>query len=69
MPFELDHIFVATSDPEPLEWALADAGLAFTQRRIHGGQGTANACAVFENAFLEILSERLATSPSLVLRW
>lgn len=55
MRFELDHIFVATSEPDALEMALADFGVAFTRRQVHEGQGTANACAVFDNAFLEIL--------------
>ncbi len=29
--------------------------MAFTERRVHRGQGTANACAIFENAFFELL--------------
>ena len=55
MRLELDHIFVATSEPDVLESALADCDIAFTRRQVHEGQGTANACAVFDNAFLEIL--------------
>src|SRR2546423_1508425 len=30
-------------------------GLQFGRRRIHQGQGTANACAFFDNAYLELL--------------
>ena len=55
MPWELDHVFFATTDADAAEKALAEFGLAFTERRIHSGQGTANACAVFENAFFELL--------------
>jgi hypothetical protein len=53
--FELDHVFLCTATPEADETTLAEFGLRFTQRRVHMGQGTANACAVFENAFLELL--------------
>jgi glyoxalase-like protein len=55
MQWELDHVFFATTDAEAVEKALADFGIAFTERRVHSGQGTANACAVFENAFFEVL--------------
>jgi glyoxalase-like protein len=55
MQWELDHVFFATTDADAAEKALADFGLAFTERRIHSGQGTANACAVFENGFFELL--------------
>jgi hypothetical protein len=54
MAWEIDHVFVATSDPT-LEATARDFGLQFTRRSVHQGQGTANACAVFENAFLELL--------------
>ena len=55
MSWELDHVFLATSDADSVEMALAEFGIAFTERRIHRGQGTANACAKFENAFFELL--------------
>src|SRR4051812_8246053 len=55
MSFELDHVFVATSEPGLLERALSNFGINFTRRSVHQGQGTVNACALFDNAFLEIL--------------
>lgn len=55
MHCELDHVFFATIDADAAEKALAEFGLAFTDRRVHPGQGTANACALFENAFFELL--------------
>lgn len=53
--FELDHVFLGTTAPEADEKTLAKFGFRFTQRRVHMGQGTANACTVFENAFFELL--------------
>lgn len=55
MTWELDHVFLATSDAPALELRLTEFGFDFTVRRVHHGQGTANACALFENAFFEIL--------------
>jgi len=55
MSWEIDHVFFATSDAESAERALTEYGLVFTERRVHQGQGTANSCAIFENAFFEIL--------------
>ncbi|MGH7563005.1 MAG: VOC family protein [Gemmatimonadota bacterium] len=55
MPPALDHVFICTDDPRSAERALADFGLRFAQRVIHRGQGTANACAFFDNAYLELL--------------
>jgi hypothetical protein len=55
MMFEIDHVLFATEDLEGAERLLAQAGLEFTVRRIHAGQGTRNACAPFENAFFELL--------------
>jgi hypothetical protein len=52
---ELDHVFVFI---DPRSTAIADLeakGLTVTYRRDHLGQGTANACFVFDNAFLELL--------------
>ncbi len=54
MAWELDHVFLATADPA-VEALARDFGLQFTRRSVHQGQGTANACAMFENAFLELL--------------
>jgi hypothetical protein len=54
MTWEIDHVFLAIADPT-LEEVAGDFGLQFTRRSVHQGQGTANACAVFENAFLELL--------------
>ncbi|MBK7580064.1 MAG: VOC family protein [Myxococcales bacterium] len=55
MNWELDHVFVATSDADSAEAALTEFGLTFTERRVHRGQGTANACAMFDNAYFELL--------------
>ena len=55
MQWELDHVFFATTDADAAEKVLAEFGLAFTERRVHPGQGTANACARFENAYFELL--------------
>jgi Glyoxalase-like domain len=55
MSWHIDHVFFATSDADSAEGALSELGLMFTERRVHPGQGTANACANFDNAFLEIL--------------
>lgn len=32
-----------------------DFGLHFARRRVHAGQGTSNACTLFDNAYLELL--------------
>jgi hypothetical protein len=55
MTWELDHVFFATADADAAEAALAAFGFSFTEHRVHPGQGTANACAVFQNAFFEVL--------------
>jgi Glyoxalase-like domain len=52
---ELDHVFLATVDAETVEAKLTEFGLVFSRRGRHPGQGTANACALFDNAFFEIL--------------
>jgi Glyoxalase-like domain len=54
MRWELAHVFIATPD-RGLEAVASAFGLTFTSRRVHQGQGTANSCAVFENAFFELL--------------
>jgi hypothetical protein len=52
---QLDHIF-AFIDPDSTAIADLEAkGLSVSYRRAHIGQGTANACFVFDNAFLELL--------------
>src|SRR5256885_17156973 len=55
MPLAVDHVFICVENPQAAERALADFGLQFGRRRIHQGQGTANACAFFDNAYLELL--------------
>src|SRR5437879_3127395 len=55
MPLAVDHVFICVENPHAAERALADFGLQFGRRRIHQGQGTANACAFFDNAYLELL--------------
>jgi len=56
MSLELDHVFICVEEATGAERALADFGLQFGLRAVHGGQGTANACAFFDNAYLELLS-------------
>ncbi len=55
MSLELDHVFLATVEATEVETALKEFGLVFSRRGRHPGQGTANACALFDNAFFEIL--------------
>jgi len=55
MTLTFDHVFICCENPQAAERVLADFGLQFSRRRIHGGQGTANACAFFDNAYLELL--------------
>ena len=54
MALTFDHVFICSENPAEAERALADFGLQFSRRRIHRGQGTANACAFFDNAYLEL---------------
>jgi hypothetical protein len=64
---ELDHLFFLTTATAPELEALASLGLTPTYRRTHTGQGTANVCFAFSNAFLEVLwmtDARDAESPS-----
>ncbi len=58
---QLDHIFLFVDDMEAAEALGRSLGLAETYRRHHPGQGTANICYCFENAFLELL---VLTNPS-----
>ena len=55
MALTFDHVFICSENPAEAERALTDFGLQFGRRRIHRGQGTANACAFFDNAYLELL--------------
>ena len=52
---ELDHVFVCTPDREQALETLTAAGLDRGPSRVHHGQGTANDCFYFENAYLELL--------------
>jgi hypothetical protein len=53
---ELDHLFVFV-EPGAAESAakLEEGGLVPNFRRRHEGQGTANLCYVFDNAYLELI--------------
>src|SRR2546427_4313827 len=55
MPLAVVHVFICVENPHAAKRALADFGVQFGRRRIHQGQGTANACAFFDNAYLELL--------------
>ncbi|MEM9193644.1 MAG: VOC family protein [Myxococcota bacterium] len=60
MGLELDHIFVLVPPEDARATgragrALAGAGLVPSYERRHLGQGTANVCYCFDNAFLELL--------------
>ena len=55
MSLSLDHVFICPEDPHAAERVLTDFGLQFSRRGTHRGQGTANACAFFDNAYLELL--------------
>lgn len=55
MSTNLCHVFVFVDDRAAALAALASCGLAESFRRVHEGQGTANICACFDNAYLELL--------------
>ena len=55
MALALDHVFICAADPRAAERALTEAGVQIGLRAIHSGQGTSNACAFFDNAYLELL--------------
>jgi len=64
----LDHIFVFVEPGASEAAGLERAGLRENIRRTHPGQGTANVCYWFDNAFLELLwvaDEAEVTSPSI----
>jgi hypothetical protein len=53
---ELDHVFVfVPPGGGALRQAFADRGFSETYERAHPGQGTANVCYAFDNAFVELL--------------
>ncbi len=52
---ELDHIFLFVRPGGREAGALARAGLREAYRRRHPGQGTANVCYAFDNAYLELV--------------
>jgi hypothetical protein len=52
---ELDHVVMAVDDALDAERTLTGFGLAFGLHAVHHGQGTSNACAFFDNAYLELL--------------
>jgi hypothetical protein len=53
----LDHLFVLVEPGAPERAALEREGLRESFRRRHPGQGTANVCFCFDNAYLELLWE------------
>src|SRR6187401_3735688 len=55
MTLSLDHVFICPENPDAAERALTDFGLQLSRRTTHRGQGTANSCAFFDNAYLELL--------------
>lgn len=61
----LDHVFVFVEPGAPEAAALERAGLRESFRRRHPGQGTANVCYCFDNAYLELLWAEDPPDPSL----
>ena len=55
MPFELDHVFVCTNLDAPEVTRLVSIGLTEGPSSVHHGQGTANRCFLFHNAYLELI--------------
>jgi len=53
--WELDHLFVWTTEGAPEVDILIDAGLTEGAPNTHPGQGTSNRRFFFQNAFLELL--------------
>jgi hypothetical protein len=53
--WELDHLFIWTSEGAPEAEALIDAGLTEGTPNTHPGQGTSNRRFFLENGFLELL--------------
>jgi hypothetical protein len=67
MTIDLCHLFVFVADRAAAEQAFAACGLVPSFARSHPGQGTANLCACFDNAYLELLwcedENELASAP------
>jgi len=66
MSFELDHVFVCTNLDAPEATQLVSHGLTEGPSGAHQGQGTANRCFLFQNAYLELIwvhSREEARSP------
>lgn len=64
---ELDHVFVCASAGKDDAAKLIRFGLQPGIERVHSGQGTANVCFFFDNAYLEVLwlhDEREICSPA-----
>lgn len=62
----VDHVFVFCGRQAPEQQRLVAAGLRPGLRREHGGQGTANVCFGFRDAYLELLwldDEQAARDP------
>lgn len=55
MTTELCHVFAFVDDRAAALAVLDRCGLVESFRRSHNGQGTANICACFDNAYLELL--------------
>src|SRR5215204_3763098 len=55
MRFELDHFFVCTDLDAPEAAQLVSIGLTEGHSRVHSGQGTANRCFLFQNAYMELI--------------
>lgn len=55
MPFELDHVFVCANLDAPEATQLVALGLTQGPSGVHQGQGTANRCFLFHNAYLELI--------------
>jgi hypothetical protein len=53
----LDHVFVFVEPGAPERAGLEREGLRESFRRRHAGQGTANVCYCFDNAYLELIWE------------
>jgi len=53
--FELDHVFVCTKLDAPEGAQLVSIGLTEGRSGVHQGQGTANRCFLFHNAYLELI--------------
>jgi hypothetical protein len=52
---QLDHLFAFVADETAALHEVSRLGLRETYRRLHPGQGTANVCCAFDDAYLEWL--------------